>query len=339
MTRVGFLSLALACLLRPAAAADDWPKLLFKTTSHDFGTVARGAIVDYRFEMENPFVEDVHIVSVQPSCTCTKTSVPKPLLKTYQTGEIVATLDTRNSGQKEATLRVKFDRPFDAEYQLKVSAYIRSDVVFQPGVVQFGTVPQGQSDRKRVSVMYAGRSTWKILDVATDSAYLGLEIIEVGRTVDAKSRATQVTYDLIVTLKESTPPGFLKDQVVVRTDDPNQQAARIPLVVEGLVLPSLSASPAYWQLGVLEPGQTVTKTLVVHDRKPFRVVDVAGPDSQFRFTLPKEAKETQLIAAQFQAPSTLGKVSGKIRITTDVAGASPLEISVDGTVIAPSIAK
>ena len=334
MRRASWISLAILCLAAPAVAADDWAKLLFETTAHNFGTVARGAVADYRFKIENPYVEDVTIESVQSSCGCTKPSFTKARLKTYQTGEIVATLDTRSYGQKEATIYVKFSEPFPTTFELKVSVNIRGDVVFEPGAVQFGSVSQGQSDRKRVSVMYAGRPTWRVREVSTESPYLGLEIFEAGIATDPKTKASQVTYDLWVTLKASAPAGYLKDEVTIFTNDPNPQAAKIPLVVEGLVLPSLSAYPSHWQLGVLSSGQITTKPLVVRDRKPFKIVEVTGPDSQFTFTLPPGAKETQVIAAQFQAANRPGKVSGKIRITTDSPGAKALEIPVDGTVIA-----
>ena len=338
LTRTCFVLLALVGLIRPAAAAEeDWPKLLFKSTSHDFGVVARGAVVEYRFQMENPFVEDVHVAKVDSTCGCTKPRITQELLKTYQTGEIVAALDTRRFlGQKDATITVHFDKPFEAKFQLKVTSYIRSDVVFEPGVVQFGTVSQGQSSRKRVSIVYAGRSTWKIVDVGTNSPNLGLEVAEVGRTLDPKSKAAQVTYDLWVTLKDTSLPGYFKDQVIVRTDDPNQQTSRIPLTVEGLVVPSLTVNPAVLMLGVVQPGQTVSRNLVVRGQKPFKVLDVSGPDSQFRFTLPQAAKEVQLIGVQFQAADRPGRVSGKIRIKTDAAGTDALEASVDGLVVAPT---
>jgi hypothetical protein len=78
---------------------------------------------------------------------------------------------------------------------------------------------------------------------------------------------------------------------------------------------------------------------VIRGQKPFRVLDVSGPDSQFRFTLPQAAKEVQLIGVQFQAADTPGRVSGKIRIKTDAAATDALEASVDGIVVAPSAVK
>jgi len=339
LTQACLLLPLLACWL-PAAETGEipWPKRLFKVTSHDFGVVARGATIEYRFPVENPYVEDVHVASIRSTCGCTNPTVTKPLLKTWDKGEIVATLDTRRFlGQKEATITVVFDQPFPAEFQLKVYYYVRGDVVFEPGAVQFGSVPQGQTSRKRVCISYAGRTTWKILEAAASAAFLDLQLHEVGRNVEdrAGSPVGQVTYELWVGLKENAPTGYFKEQVVVRTDDADQKTARIPLTVDGLVVPSVSVNPAVLMLGVVKPGETVSKNLVVSGPKPFQIVDVAGPDSQFRFTPRRTGEKLHVIVVQFTAADRPGRISGKIRIKTDVAGASELEVAVDGQVAAP----
>jgi len=345
---LGFLGVFFA-IPADLAASDDWPRRLFKTTSHDFGTVARGAVAEYRFEMENPYIEDVHIERVESSCGCAHPTVTKRLLKTYETGAIVVTLDTqRFYGQKDTTLRVVFDQPFRAEFRLKLSYYIRPDVVFQPGTVQFGSVPQGQSVKKRVTVSYAGRTTWKVLDAEASNSHLDVALAEVERTTDPRTHVGKVTYDLVVTLKDDSPPGYLKEFVVLRTNDPNQQTARIPLTVEGLVVPSLSVHPAVLLFDVVRPGETISKNLVVRGQKPFRILEVEGPDPRFRFTIPKTASQYRsgdstyygaVIAVEFHAGDAPGKVSGKVRIQTDVAGAAPLEVSVSGQVAAPTLQK
>jgi len=333
---VAFAGLLLVGLTRPAEG-QDWPKLLFKTTSHDFGTVARGAVAEYRFKMENPYNEDVHIKRVTSSCGCTQPTVTKPLLKTWETGEIVATLDTRRFlGQKEARVEVHFDQPFPAVYTLRVSAYIRSDVVFEPGEVQFGSVFQGQGVKKQVSVSYAGRPSWKILVAGTDSPLLGLQIAETGRTVDPQTKLGKVTYEMWVSVKPTAPAGYFKDLVYLQTDDTNQQTARIPITVEGLVVPSLSVNPAVVMFNTVSAGQTESRNIVLSGQKerPFRILEVEGPDSRFHFAVPKTANSHQVITVDFHAGDTPGKISGKIRIKTDLEGAPPMEVSVDGQVAA-----
>ncbi len=58
---------AVTVLALCAALGQDWATKMFETTSHDFGTVARGERAEFEFVLENLYVEDVHIVGVRTS--------------------------------------------------------------------------------------------------------------------------------------------------------------------------------------------------------------------------------------------------------------------------------
>ena len=147
-TRAGWMAWLLMAVAGSTGLGQewDWAGEMFDHTSHDFGTVARGAKVEHRFVFENKYVEDVHVESVRSTCSCTTPKIINPSLKTWEKGAIVIVVDTASYlGRKDATLTVVFDKPFPAEVRIQVRTYIRSDVVVQPGVVQFGTVIQGNS--------------------------------------------------------------------------------------------------------------------------------------------------------------------------------------------------
>ena len=140
---LAWLSLLAAAPCSPALA-QKWATDMFDHASHDFGVVARGAKAEHRFKIENIYVEDAHIKSVKSSCGCTTPVATKDRLKTWETLEIVVVVDTRNHlGHKDATITVVFDKPFAAEVQLQVHCTIRGDVVVQPALIDFGSVPQG----------------------------------------------------------------------------------------------------------------------------------------------------------------------------------------------------
>lgn len=333
------LPLVLVLLGAGPGMAKPWAKAMFKESSHDFGVVARGAKVEHRFVFENPYLEDVHIASVRTSCQCTSPSATKTLLKTYETAEIVAELNTRNfTGRREATITVVFDQPFPAEIQLHVYSFIRGDVVFEPGLVQFGSLGEGQGAQRRVTVTYAGRANWQILEIGSTVGYLEGRFKEVGRNLDPATRATQVTYDLEVNLKEDAPSGYFKEQLVLRTNDPNPQTARVPLTVEGLIAAPLTVNPSVLMLGAVRPNESVARNLVVRGQKPFRIVEVTGPDDRFRFTVADQARPVHVMEVRVAVGANLGKIAGKIRIKTDLAGATA-EVGVDGDVVGPSANK
>ncbi|HLA85116.1 MAG TPA: DUF1573 domain-containing protein [Thermoguttaceae bacterium] len=296
-----------------SAAAGNWAADLFETTKHDFGAVARGAKVEYKFTVKNCYLEDVHIASVRSSCGCTQVRVENPLLKTYETGEIVATIDTRGFwGQRGATLTVTFDKPYYAEVQLQDSVYIRSDVVFEPGSVTLGEVDQGQSVEKKVSVSHTGRGDWRVVEVRSDNPHVSAKL------VNGKSYAGQVSYDIVVRVDEKAPAGYLRDHIVLVTND--QTAKQVPLLVEGRVLSGVTVSPAPLFLGVVKPGEKVSKQIVVRAKKPFKITGVTCSDGGFEFHNGDnaEAKPWHLLPITFIGGDSKGKVSRTIQIHTDL---------------------
>ena len=127
------------------AAAQQWAQKMFSATKHDFGPVARGSKAEFEFQVENVFKEDIHIAAVRSSCGCTSPSVTHDTLKTYEKGAIVAKLNTASFlGHRSATITVVIDKPYYAEVQLQVSGFIRSDVVFEPGLINFGQLEQAR---------------------------------------------------------------------------------------------------------------------------------------------------------------------------------------------------
>ncbi len=293
---------------------------MFETTTHEFGSVARGAKADYEYLFNNIYVEDLHVASVQSSCGCTQVRIKTADLKTYEQGAIVAAINTQSfTGQRGATVTVTFDKPYYAEVQLHTSVYIRSDVVFTPGSVQFDTVDEGQPAEKQVAVNYAGRDDWRILEVKSANANVSAVAVETLRSNG------QVAYNLVVRLNGAAPAGYLDDHLILMTND--QGSPQIPLALEGLVEPAVTISPESLFMGVLQPGEKATKQLVVRGKKPFRVESVTCEDPAFHAQLPAESEATpktlHVIPVTFEAGDSVGKILVTIRVHTSLADTAP----------------
>lgn len=296
-------------------SAQEWARKMFAETDHDFGTVARGSKQEFAFEFKNLYEEDIHISGIRSSCGCTSARVTKDTLKTFETSHVIATYNTRSFlGAKSATITVTIDEPFLAEVQLNVSGYIRRDVVFNPGVVAFGAVDAGAGSEKKIQVAYAGRNDWEIVDVRSANRHFEVELAETARGNG------RVDYDMLVRLKPDAPVGYIQDQLTIVTNDSN--AKTIPLPVEGRVESALSVNPAQLFLGVLQPGQSATKRLVVRGKTPFSIKSVKCEDDCFEFTTPTETtpKTLHFVYVKFTAGQQTGPVNQKIVIETDQAG-------------------
>ncbi len=308
---VAFLTSALP------AGAQEWARKMFKETEHNFGTVVRDSKTEFPFVFENLYMEDVHVVSVHTSCGCTTPHIENATLKTYEKGAILAHFNTDTfSGQRGATITVTIDKPFYAQVQLNVRGYIRTDVMLDPGSVQFGAIDQGVGYLQKANVNYnGGYSNWKIVDVKTDNPHLKAEVAETNRNYG------QANYTLKVTLDNKTPVGYLNDHVTLVTSD-NQ---KIPVLVEGRIEPAVSVSPAALFMGVVQPGQKVVKQLVVKSKKPFKILSITCDDKSFEFDTNKDnvSKPVHLVPVTFMAGDNLGKIVKTIKIQTDQGQFTP----------------
>lgn len=328
-------SLVFCCLLASFASpanAQQWAEKMFDGLNCDFGGVARASKVEHRFIVKNIYKEDVHISGVRSSCGCTSVAVNKDTLKTYEKGEIIATLNTRSfTGDRAATLTVTIDKPFYAEVQLRVTGYIRTDVVLDPPNVDFGSVAEGKEGEQRIAVAYAGRSDWKVLEVKNPSPLLDAQIVETSR---ANGR---VNYELVVKLKADAPAGYVKDQLTLVTND--RRETEIPVDIEGRISPALSVTPSSLFLGVVSPGKKVTKQLVVRAQQPFKIVAVECEDQSFTFKHGDEAKELQIVPVTFTAGEQDGKITTQITIVTDLPGDAKLQCTAYAQIVSNDVAE
>jgi hypothetical protein len=285
---------------------------MFEDTKHEFGTLARGSKAEWKFTLENVYKEDVHIAGVRSSCGCSTADVIQPTLKTWEKGVVLVKFNTRSFlGYKDATITVVFDKPYAAEVQLTVSGYVRSDVVLDPGVLDFGELDLGASSDKKLTISYAGREDWKITDVRSASARFEASLSETRRGNG------RVGYELTVHLRDDTSAGDINEQLVLVTND--QKRTNIPFMVTGRVLPPVTVNPAALSMGVVQPGRKVTKQLVVRAKKPFRITAVHCQDESFAFRVDEKLKPLHLIPVTFTADEAGGKLARKIEIETDLA--------------------
>ncbi len=322
----------LAVLLSAPALGQQWAEKMFNKREHGFGTVARGSDTVYRFEVTNLYKEDIEITNVRSSCGCTQPSIENPVIKTYQKGYVVARFNTSGThlGNKGATVTVSLrsSKGHRAEVQVRVHGYIRSDLVFEPGAVRLGTVDEGTTKEQLVRVNYLGGQSWRINDVTNDNDYFEVELREAGRG------GGRVAYDLLVRLKDTVPAGYLKDQITLVTNDRFGQKQRVPLSVEGRIIPEISVTPESLFLGQMTAGQPVTKKLVVRGKTPFRIVSIdCGGDQCFSFKKSDEMKVLHLVEVTYTPQTAIGKMQQKVTIRTEGARNSTASCLVSADVI------
>lgn len=328
MVRKVFVVLVLAlCAQATAARGQEWARKMFKTTSHDFGSVAHGAKTEFRFKLTNLYVEDVHIADVRSSCGCTTAGKGPDLLKTYEDGYILATFNTKNhQGHKSATLTVTIDKPFAAEVQLQVSGFIRTDVELDPSGVQFGTVEAGSAADQTLTVTARTGREWHISAIRSSSQFIEAEAVETSRQLG------DVKYEMRVRLLPGMPGGYFRERLIVVAGD--SVTTEFPVEVEGRVQAPLTATSLLF-MGVVKPSTTTHKPLIVQGKQPFRITAIRCDDDCFTCECPQTAARLHKLQVTFKAPAAPGKRKAKLHITTDLKAEATLDVPIAVNVVAP----
>ena len=301
-------------LFAPNVYAQQWAEKMFNKMEHDIGTVARGSDTVYKFEITNIYKQKMKITGVRSSCGCTTPTVENSTIGTYEKAYITAKFNTRTFvGRHGATLTVSFAPPYSAEVQVRVHGNIRSDVVFSPGSVSFGDVDEGKPKEQLVKVTYAGRSNWNIVDVTNDNDHFEVELNESSRQFG------KVSYNLLVRLRDNVPAGYIKDELTVITNDQRAESQRIPLYVEGRVIPEISVTPGFYSFGEMLTQETKNVRLVVRGKTPFRIVGVQCEDECFEFKYSQDEKLIHLVEVAYTPVGYSGDIKVPVQITTDRA--------------------
>jgi hypothetical protein len=235
--------------------------------------------------------------------------VETPYIQPGQTGSILARFNTDTfRGKKGATLTVVVDKPFYSEVRLRVDGYIRSDMVFHPGEIQFGKIKQGESANESTRVLYAGRSDWKIVDVRSNVPWL------VPDKKLIKRGAGRMEYQVAVAVREDAPTGNFQNEIVVITND--NKRPEVPFVVAGTVESPLTIAPQAISLGSLKPGQKIEKRLVVKGAQPFQIESIRCEGWDVTFPKPTTSKKMHIVPATFEPLDVEGPQKVAVEITT-----------------------
>jgi hypothetical protein len=320
MIRTIFSIFVALILIDTAVYAQEWAAKMFEVNSHDFGTVARAAKAEFAFEFANLYLEDVHISRVRSSCGCTTPRIEKDTLKTYEKGAIIAHINSESFlGIQGATITLTIDKPLYAEVQLHVKVYVYSNVLLEPAVVALGSIEHGSPVERIVNVWYTGRRDWKVLEVKSNNPHL------TGTVTETTRQGGRIAYDLKVVLDKNAPASYVNDYLWLVTNDP--QIKQIPVPVNGQIQAGISVSPASLFLGVLQPGQSVTKQIVVRSKKPFNIASISADCECHQATALKvqEPQSLYLVPVTFTARKKTGKFTQTVQIETD-SGQSVLKV-------------
>ena len=211
-----------------ARAGETWADALFHEHGHDFGAVPRGAIVRHPFVLTNRYAEPLNIVDVRASCGCTSGRASASIVPPGGQAVIEAQMDTRNFvGKKATTLTVTLLTASgqQAEARLAVQSNILSDIVLNPGNLDFGAVNRGQTPQQVLTIDRYGQTGWRAERMVATSR---LSQVIDAQLLPVASQQGQ-SYRLSVSLRPDAPAGLIREEIRILTNDPESPV--IPVLV------------------------------------------------------------------------------------------------------------
>jgi hypothetical protein len=308
----------------PASAAT-WADPLFVEQGHDFGPVPRGGKVRHNFVMTNRLNEPITIANVRASCGCTTGKANASLVQPGQSAVIEAEMDTKNFvGPKATTLFVTLISAGgrEAEVSLAVSSNILSDIVLNPGAIDFGTITRGQTPTQTLTIDRIGLATWRVERMISASRVLNATLTETAR------HETTVSYTLSVSLKPDAPTGVVRDEIRLLTND--KETATIPLLVTAQIRGDLTAKPSLVPLGNVTSAAGAQGRFLVMSSRPFSILDIEGTGDGFKLgPIDKERKPVHVVVFSYRPEEgkTRGDFRHLFRVKTDLPGEGPLEVT------------
>lgn len=300
----------------------NWAEQMFDRVEHDFQVVARGAEVVQRIKITNKYEQTIHLSGVRTSCNCISAKLSTNVLKTWEEAFVEVRLNTlQYTGKRDVALIVQIDQPKFIEVSIPIRAYIRTDVVLEPGSAILGTVVQGDTTDRKLKIDYAGNvstggANWRITDVKSPrNPNVVCSVKELSRTSDG-IRAN-VSYELTVKLNPQTPMGELREQILIMTNDGG--SPQIPVLVEGRVIPEYSITPPAIVLKSLKPGSQEKVKVIISSRKPFAVDKIESNSGSESFMVQPIAKDNFRVVQELRliinAPETAGPFDEVFTVT------------------------
>ena len=322
------LTLALLLLLETKAHGQDFGVKVFEETSHDFGDVRKGEAPEYRFKFINRLNEPLHIRSVKSSCGCTEATASKEILQPGEEGEIICkynTSTTKFPGKKDASINVLFDSPQLVERQLTVKGNIITEFSFEPKVINFGQVTEGEVAQVKIKLTSNENPRFRIKDVKNDD-HISVDYQEI-RTGAAETEI--VSYELTATLLDSAKKGFFHGEINLDLDlgfhpDGRPKTKTLSLSYLGKLNSTLQISKETLVFKPMKLGEVDTETLILSSAKPFKIIDIVKGDG-FSVSDSSQFKKAHVIKVTFNAGNNLGVHESKLKFFVEYETAPPVQ--------------
>jgi len=289
------------------------PAVVVPITTHNYGVVDEGAVVEFAFPIKNSGPGVLKIEKLHPSCGCTAVVADSELVQPGAETAIRASFNTGGfSGREIKTVRVYTNDPKKSSFLLTLEGEVKTEIYVEPPRVYFGRVRKGET--KSMTVTVVGNEAQGIELGEISSRGRELEVLSEPLP-EGEKRGKKVT----IKLSASVPVGILRKTVYVKTTSSKYPVVSIPVFAR--VVGDLELVPQNLSFGLIKAplAEDVSAKLELRSiaAQPVHITSITSSLSSFEAKVnPLEEGERYEIIVSLKA-GALGVLRGKVDIETD----------------------
>jgi hypothetical protein len=260
----------------------------FGTDSKNFGKCMQGDVLTNKFMLQSSGEEDLVIKQAKPTCGCTVAQVAAQAadgsMAPYNFGqpipsgrkiEITATLHTQNKRGHAASRINIFSNDPRGQTQLGLEADVDPFFQVNPGNLNFNALSSRDTANEKVTVTTTRGEKVK-LAAALDNLPQGMKVEITPAEPDAEGKSNH--WDIACHLGPGLVEGNLAYNVSLKSDIPIPGGEKTPngaeptyevsVPVMARVTGMISYTPAFVSLGLIRPGQVVSRVIRLTSHDP-----------------------------------------------------------------------
>ncbi len=327
---------SLLILLPSVSRAEDavGPKAVVEETVIDVGKVPVGRPVEATFKIENRGTAPLSITQVHPACGCTVADYDKTIAP-GETGEVHAKVDTKSmAGPIAKAVTVYTDDVANPRILLTVKALIQPFLSMNPGYARFTSMVHEDQDQTSSQILWADDfNDLKVVKVESPAPWIGVSY-RPAKDTERQKDVEGKQWRIDITLSKDAPVGPVADNVVVTTNDPDQDTIEIP--VSGYVRPIVAVTPPKVDFGKVDPAKDQKWGLLVRNfgsqTMEIQQVESSVPGMKVDVEPIEKGKRFKLVFTP-SPEMAKGAFDGQVKLTTNLAKQKTITVPVKGEVI------
>ena len=239
------------------------PTFELETPVIDFGRILDDETVSGTIRFRNTGNATLSVPSVNSTCGCTVTQLPKNDFEPGESVELTVSFDPRgkNPGPHEQTVTFRTNDRSNPAVSVKVRAHVRPLIALSQPQVTLGRVIKHTRKETLVSLtgMKADFEAFHVTLVGDGAKHFSVEVLGTD-PVEQDGEMVSRT-DLLVSLLDTAPPGRLQAMAAIRTNDDRRKLVTLPMTahIQGDVL----TNPSRMSLGTLAVGRDLQEVVEI----------------------------------------------------------------------------